>query len=265
MWGAIIGDINGSKYEFENTNDKNFKMFQNDMYITDDSVMTVAVAEALLSSKDDYSDLREKTIDCMKQYGKRYPGKGYGGSFQRWLTSGSREPYNSWGNGAAMRVSAVGEIARNLEEVKKLSKMVTEVTHNHRKGIIGAEAVASSIYFAKCGSDKAFIKKYAIDNYYEELKDLKVEDFAGKMKFDESCQGTVPYAIEIFYESKNFEDAIRTAVSVGGDSDTIAAIVGSIAEAYYGIPEEFIREAKTYVPARFELIIRGVEKRKAEE
>ncbi|MDO5440698.1 MAG: ADP-ribosylglycohydrolase family protein, partial [Erysipelotrichaceae bacterium] len=168
-----------------------------------------------------------------KHFVEEYPNYGYGGSFYNWAMSDSKEPYNSWGNGSAMRVSSVGWIANSIEEVKKLSKAVSEVTHNHPEGIKGAEAIAMCIYMARLGKTKEEIKEYIYDNYYPELDYLDYEELLDTYEFDVSCQGSVPQAIFCFLIGEAFNDVIKTAVSIGGDSDTIACMAGSIAEAYY--------------------------------
>lgn len=273
MLGAIIGDIVGSIYEFDNIKTKEFEFFQENMELTDDSVMTLAVAKALMdtleignetgfknlsreiseeklkliqnkfgSEINPKTELEANAILRMVEIGNKYPYMSYGTRFRYWL----EEPiaYNSFGNGSAMRVSPVAYVAKNIEEVKFLSREVTKVSHNHEEGIKGAEATAVAIFMAKKGSSKEEIKS-EMEKYYS--LDFKYEDLVKNYGFDETCQGTVPEAIYIFLESKDFEDAIRTAISIGGDSDTLAAIVGSIAEAYYDIPEELEKKALTYM------------------
>ena len=273
MLGAIIGDIVGSIYEFDNIKTKEFEFFQENMELTDDSVMTLAVAKALMdtleignetgfknlsreiseeklkliqnkfgSEINPKTELEANAILRMVEIGNKYPYMSYGTRFRYWL----EEPiaYNSFGNGSAMRVSPVAYVAKNIEEVKFLSREVTKVSHNHEEGIKGAEATAVAIFMAKKGSSKEEIKA-EMEKYYN--LDFNYEDLVKNYGFDETCQGTVPEAIYIFLESKDFEDAIRTAISIGGDSDTLAAIVGSIAEAYYDIPEELEKKALTYM------------------
>ena len=247
MLGAIIGDIVGSRFEWNNIKTKEFQFLTKSCFITDDSVMTIAIAKALLNSKINLSDVEENTIKYMQEFGRRYPDCGYGGNFSWWLESENPEPYNSFGNGAAMRVSACGWFARNLEMAKNLSHKVTQVTHNHKEGIKGAEAVTVAIYLAREGKTIEEIREYINNNYYK--IDFTLDEIRDTYIFDVSCQGTVPYALEAFFESKSFEDAIRNAISIGGDSDTIAAITGSIAEAYYGIPYDLRNEVmKKFIP-----------------
>lgn len=236
MIGAIIGDIVGSRFEFNNHKSKDFELFTEDCFFTDDTVMTCAVADALMMDSD--------PAEVLRDFGKIYPGKGYGSMFQQWIKNKNSGPYNSFGNGAAMRVSPVAYWAKNIYECVELSTKVTQVTHDHPEGIKGAEAVATSIYFARRGYDKDWIRG-KFENYYK--IDFTLDEIRDSYKFDETCQGSVPQAFEAFYESVNFEDAIRNAISIGGDSDTIAAITGSIAEAFYGVPEWMVRAAKDYL------------------
>ena len=234
MIGAIIGDIAGSRFEFDNYRRKDFELFDGDSFFTDDTVMTLAVAKALLESGKDYSKLGENCVKYMRKIGCNYPDSGYGGRFFAFIFGPDPKPYNSWGNGAAMRVSAVPYVASSVEEVKRLSRIVTEVSHNHSEGIKGAEAAAVCGYMAMHGKTKDEIRAYVEDNYYP--LDFTIDSIRDTYLFNETCQGTVPQAIEAFLESSSFEDAIRTAVSVGGDSDTLTAITGGIAEPFYGVP-----------------------------
>lgn len=255
MLGAIIGDIVGSRFEFSNIKTKDFQLFDKSCYFTDDSVMTLAVVCALLDSKLDYSDLNKQAIHYMRKLGRDlYIGQGYGGMFIQWLISKEPKPYNSWGNGAAMRVSPCGFFANSLEEAKLLSQKVTEITHNHPEGIKGAEATAVAVYMAKNGRKMQDIKKYICDNYYH--IDFTLNDIRPTYNFEPSCQETVPQALEAFFESTDFEDAIRNAISIGGDSDTIGAITGGIAEAYYGIPENIKETAMTYLDDNFKNVLK---------
>lgn len=255
MLGAIIGDIIGSRFEFHNIKTKEFTLFHPLCDFTDDSVMTLAVTCALLDSKTDYSDLSQKAIQYMQKLGAElYPnGRGYGGMFRKWLQSDNPQPYNSWGNGAAMRISPCGWIGKDLEEVKKLSRLVTEVTHNHPEGIKGAEAVSCAVYLARTGAELDQIRDFIMDNYYN--VDFTLDDIRDSYFFDVSCQGSVPQALVAFFESTDFEDAIRNAISIGGDSDTIGAITGAIAEAYYGIPKEIEDMAMTYLDDNFKKVL----------
>jgi ADP-ribosylglycohydrolase len=227
MLGAIIGDIVGSIYEWDNIKTKDFPFFKDNCFFTDDTVMTLAVADALLKGgrPDDF-------MDSMKSIGRRYPYAGYARYFYNWLFSDSREPYGSYGNGAAMRVSPCGWFATSLEEAEALAERSATVTHNHPEGIKGAQTTAAAIYLARAGQDKNTIKTYIEERYGYDLS-RKLCDIRPIYRFDGSCQGTVPEAIIAFLESRDFEDAVRNAISLGGDSDTLAAITGSIAEAAY--------------------------------
>lgn len=248
MLGAIIGDIVGSRFEWNNNRNKQFDFLTYKCSVTDDSIMSLAIAKALLESTSDYSDLSENAVKLMQGIGRHYPDCGYGGRFRDWIHSDNPKPYGSYGNGSAMRVSACGFVANSLEEAKQLSKAVTEVTHNHHEGLKGAEATAVAIFLARSGKNLLEIRDYITKNYYP--LNFTLDGIRDSYEFNESCQDTVPQALEAFFESKNFEDAIRNAISVGGDSDTLAAITGGIAEAYYGIPTEIRKHALTFLDER---------------
>lgn len=248
MIGAIIGDIAGSRFEWHNMKTKDFKLLMRDCHFTDDTVMSLAVCEALMSCKSNHSDLSEQAIACMQEIGNNYPHAGYGGSFRRWLSAKNPQPYNSWGNGSAMRVSGCGYAAESIEEAIQFSRMVTEVTHNHPEGIKGAEATAVAVYLARTGKNILEIRDYINQHYYP--INFTLDSIRDDYTFDVSCQGSVPQALEAFFESRSFEDAIRNAISIGGDSDTIAAITGSIAEAYYGVPTSIRKHALTFLDER---------------
>jgi ADP-ribosylglycohydrolase len=227
MIGAIAGDIIGSVYEWANIKSKDFDLFSPDCSFTDDTVLTVALAESILTNTD-YTSL-------MKAYYRRYPAAGYGGFFHRWAQADECQPYNSWGNGAAMRISSVGFAFNTLEEVLVRATEYTVVTHNHPEGIKGAQATAAAIFLARTGRTKDEIRQYIAANFHYDLS-RGVDEIRPTYHFDESCQGTVPQAIVCFLESTDFEDAIRNAISLGGDSDTLACITGGIAQAHYGVP-----------------------------
>lgn len=246
MYGAILGDIIGSPFEFDRGDKtKDFKLFSRKSHFTDDSVMTLAVCEALLKVGQDATvkEIEDTVISSMQSWGRRYPRAGYGGYFRRWLTARHPEPYNSFGNGSAMRVSAVGWLYDSLEKTRTVAKATANVTHNHPEGIKGAEATASAIFMARNDSSKEEIKKYIENEFHYDLNRTLNEIRPG-YHMDETCQKTVPEAIIAFLEAKDFEDAIRNAVSLGGDTDTLGAITGSIAEAYYGIPEWLMTECR---------------------
>ena len=241
MLGAIVGDIVGSIYEWRNIKTKDFPLFGKRCRFTDDTVMTMAVAEGLLNGgkSNDY-------IAAMKRLGKIYPNAGYGGYFRKWLFTNDTEPYNSWGNGSAMRVSPTGWFFGTLEETEAAAKISAAVTHNHPEGIKGAQATAAAIFLARNGKSKAEIKAHIEEKYGYDLS-RTLDDIRPGYKFDVSCMGTVPEAIIAFLESTDFEDAIRNAISLGGDSDTLAAITGSIAEAEYGVPKTIYDKAVSMI------------------
>lgn len=225
MLGAIVGDVIGSIYEWDNIKTKDFELVNEGCYFTDDTVLTVALAESILSG--------ESFASVMKRYYRRYPGCGYGGRFEEWAGSNDSRPYNSWGNGAAMRISPVGYAFESLQAVLAHAESFTAVTHNHPAGIKGGQAVAAAVFLGRTGSSKQSIKKYLSQAFHYDLTNT-VDNLRLTYEFDESCQKTVPEALICFFESTSFEDAIRNAISIGGDSDTIACITGAVAEAFYG-------------------------------
>lgn len=249
MYGAILGDIIGSPFEFDRGDKtKNFKLFSRRSHFTDDSVMTLAVCEALLKVGQDATvkKIEDAVISSMQSWGRRYPHEGYGGYFRCWLTARHPEPYNSFGNGSAMRVSAAGWLYDSLEKTRVVAKATANVTHNHPEGIKGAEATASAIFMARNGSSKEEIKKYIENEFHYDLN-RTLDEIRPSFHMDETCQKTVPEAIIAFLEARDFEDAIRNAVSLGGDTDTLGAITGSIAEAYFGISETLISECRNRI------------------
>ncbi len=249
MIGAIIGDIVGSRFEFNNHLSKEFEFFHPNCEFTDDTVMTCAVAQALLDSKPDYSDLSEKTVEAMQRIGRKFPNCGYGARFIHWMFSDNPQPYNSCGNGSAMRISPVGFVARDVDEAKKLSAAVTCISHNHPEGMKGAEATAVAIVMARQGKSKKEIRT-AMEAYYD--LGTTVEEYRTSWQGHgrEICQVSLPQALACFFEGESFEDVIRNCISIGGDSDTIAAIAGGIAEAYYGVPEEYAKKARRFLDKR---------------
>ena len=249
MLGAIFGDIVGSSYEFNNTNDYNFKLLSRESRPTDDSCMTLAVARALMESYGQGDDaVRKALIWNMQDIGRRYPNAGYGGMFRKWLRDRKPEPYNSFGNGSAMRVAAAGWLYRTLEETLHAAKLTAEVTHNHPEGIKGAQAVAASIFLARAGATKEHITAYVMDTFGYDLS-RTLDEIRPGYGFFAICQKSCPEAIIAFLEGTGFEDVIRKAVSLGGNSDTIACMAGAIAEAYYGMPEKFKEEALSRLDA----------------
>ena len=258
MLGAIIGDIVGSRFEWCNNRNKTFDFLTYKCFFTDDSVMSLAVAKAILDCKGDYSKLSDNAVATMQEIGRPYPSCGYGGMFYEWMYSDNPKPYHSFGNGAAMRVSACGFAANTLEEAKELSFKVTKVSHDHPEGIKGAEATAVAIFLARQGYSILEIRDYINTHYYK--MNFTLDGIRDTYQFNETCQDTVPQAIMAFLESTSFEDAIRNAISIGGDSDTLAAITGGIAEAYYGIPTEIRKHALTFLDERLLGVLNAFEK-----
>ena len=246
MIGAIIGDVVGSRFEFHNTLHKDFTFLTPKCGYTDDTVMTCAVAQGLMDSREDFSDLSEKAAAAMQRIGRQFPNCGYGARFIGWMFSDDPKPYNSCGNGSAMRISPAGFAARNVDEAKKLSAAVTRVSHNHPEGMKGAEATAVAIVLARQGKTKQEIRA-AMDEYYD--LSTTVDEYRTQCRGHgmELCQVSVPQALVCFFEGTDYEDVIRNCISIGGDSDTIAAIAGGIAEAYYGVPEKLQQEIRSYV------------------
>lgn len=251
MIGAILGDVVGSIYEFDNIKTKDFELFDKECFFIDDSVMTIAIAEALMQTEEineeNLEDFKENLITVMHEIGVKYPDCGYGGHFLVWMLRNKREPYNSFGNGSAMRVSSVGWYAKTLEDAELIAKATAEVSHNHPEGIKGAVATAGAVFLARTGATMGELRDY-ISKYY--TIDFTIDEIRPVYEFNETCQETVPQAMQAFFESTSFEDAIRNAISIGGDSDTLAAITGAVAEAYYGIPEEMKETALSYLDER---------------
>ncbi|MGI5839760.1 MAG: ADP-ribosylglycohydrolase family protein [bacterium] len=247
MLGAYIGDIVGSVCEWNNIKTKDFPFFNRKCFFTDDSVMTCAVALAIREyiKSGRTTDLAASLVREMQRLGWKYPDAGYGGMFRLWLGSPNPRPYNSFGNGSAMRVAAAGWYADSLADAEALAKASAGVTHDHPEGIKGAQATAASIFMARSRASISEIRSYLQDKYYD--LNFTLDEIRDSYKFNETCQGTVPQALVAFFESKDFEDAVRNAISLGGDSDTLAAITGSIAEAYYGIPDAIKEAALTYL------------------
>lgn len=259
MVGAIAGDMAGSVYEFNNIRYKNFVLFAphhgKECHPTDDSVMTIAIARALWESRDDASDLEENAVRCMREIGQRYPTCGYGGRFLKWIYSEDPKPYHSFGNGAAMRVSPVSYFATSLPHAELLAEKVTCVTHDHPEGIKGAKVTAGLGYLALQRESKETLRAYA-EKFYD--ISFSLDEIRSTYQFNETCMETVPQAIVAFLEAKNFEDAIRNAISIGGDSDTLAAIAGGIAGAYYGVSETIYAEVLLCFPDSLLPFLRSV-------
>ena len=242
MLGAMIGDIVGSVYEWNNIQTTDFEFFKPTCFFTDDTVLTAATAQALLTDGD--------YARAYQDFARRYPGRGYGGRFAQWIRQENPQPYNSWGNGSAMRVSPVGFAFNTVKEVLAEAEKSASVTHNHPEGIKGAQATALAILLARQGADKAEIRAEISGRFAYDLT-RTLDEIRPDYQFNESCQGTVPEAISVFLESTSFENAIRLAISLGGDSDTLANITGGIAEAYYGIPEAIAAKGKSYLSDEF--------------
>ena len=270
MFGAFIGDIVGSKYEFNNIKTKKFPLFSHGCDYTDDTIMTVAVAKAIMLSHQEQFEksengkgFQEFLVEIMQDYGRRYPNPtgAYGGSFAKWLFQSNPKPYGSYGNGSAMRVSPCGLAAVTMDEALALARASACVSHNHPEGIKGAEAVSAAVFLAKSGKSKEEIRQYVSEHYYN--LDFTLDSIRDSYQFDGSCQGSVPQAIVAFLESENFEDAIRNAISIGGDCDTTGAITGSIAWIYYAGYDNWVTnrfdssmqkiktQAMTYLPKEF--------------
>ncbi len=238
--GAIIGDIVGSRFEWANCRSTDFDFWTDRCTFTDDTVMTIAVA--------DWLTIGSNLTGIMRDWGRDYPNRGYGGMFYRWLYEQEDDaPYNSFGNGAGMRVSPCGFFAQTLDEALELAKQSAEVTHNHPEGIKGAQAIASAIFLARIGKSKEEIKSFVEDTFHYDLN-RTCDEIRPTYEFDETCQGSCPEAIIAFLESNDYESAIRLAISLGGDSDTIACMTGGIAAAYYGVPDGMIEKAKKFLP-----------------
>ena len=248
LYGAFIGDMVGVPYEYINCKVKDFDFWSSMSRWSDDSIMTAAVADALLEIGDRPKDKALSILtQKMQQYGRKYPGAGYGGSFASWIDREDPQPYNSWGNGSAMRVSAAGWLYDTLEETEEHAEWTALPTHNHEEGIKGAKAVAAAIFMARTGRSKKEIKDYVSDKYGYDL-DRTCNDIRKTYQFEVSCQRSVPEAIIAFLDANDFEDTIRNAISLNGDADTQAVIAGSIAEAFYGIPDDMIEECKKRLP-----------------
>lgn len=274
MFGAILGDIIGSPFEFDRGNkSKKFPLFSEDSQFTDDTVMTLAVFYAFYKFKTrteckyklgwyytnvaptEENMLKDLICESMQYWGRRFPYAGYGSNFNSWLYSEAPIPYNSFGNGSAMRVSCVGWMFGDLDTTRKMARISAEVTHNHPEGIKGAESVASAIFLARNGYSKEYIKEYVTNEFGYDLN-RTCDEIRPSYRHVESCQETVPEAIIAFLEGKSFIDVIRTAVSLGGDCDTLTAIAGSIAEAFYGVSNNMQNECFKRLPNELRSILK---------
>ena len=265
MYGAILGDIIGSPYEFDRSPKvKDFPLFSPASRFTDDTVMTIGVADAFLSvpAGASASEIRQQLVRSMQRFGRTYPAIGYGAKFLAWLMSDDPRPYGSWGNGSAMRVSSVGWLFDDLDTVLKMAELSAAVSHDHPEAIKGAQAVAAAIFLARTGHDKAEIKNYIEEQFGYDLS-RTCDEIRPHYRHDVSCRGTVPEAVTAFLEGQDFEDVIRTAVSLGGDCDTLTCIAGAMAEAFCGVPEHLKQACWEYLPADLLSVLLRFEKRTA--
>ena len=257
MYGAIIGDIIGSRFEFDNgSKTREFELFTKECDFTDDTVMTIAVAEALLNAGTDADEKTIKTelIRSMKKWGKKYPHAGYGARFIGWVLSDDLEPYGSYGNGSGMRVSPVGWLYDSLERTREVARWTAEVTHNHPEGIKGAESTAAAIFMARNGASKDEIKDYIVREFGYDLN-RSLDEIRPGYYHIEDCMRTMPEAFECFLEANSYEECIRNVIYIGGDTDTLGAIAGAVAEAFWGIPESIVTEAKEFIPEDIDAVI----------
>ena len=261
MYGAILGDIIGEPYEFDRGDKtKDFPLFSKGPKYTDDTVMTIAVAEALLDSMGKSDDeVRKTLVDSMQRWGACYPYAGYGGMFHRWLHADDPQPYGSYGNGSAMRVASAGWLYDSFDETWRKARLTAEVTHNHPEGIKGAECVAAVIWLARHGKTKDELRNFVEDTFGYDLS-RTCDEIRPGYHHVESCQETVPEAVIAFLEGTDFEDVIRTAVSLGGDCDTLTCIAGSMAEAFYGVPPQLIEKCESLLPQDMLQVIRRFNK-----
>ncbi len=264
MFGAALGDIIGSRFEFDRgIRTKNFELYSKYDGFTDDTVMTVGVAEGLLNvAKNASEEIIKKTlIRSMQKYGRRYPEAGYGRKFYNWILGNDPKPYGSWGNGSAMRVSAAGWLYDSLERTREVARWSAEISHNHPEGIKGAECTAAVIYLSRIGKTKEEIRKYVIREFgYDLHEDL--DELRGRHRHDESCMDSLPKALVSFLEGDSYEDVIRNAISLGGDTDTLAAIAGAMAEGYYGIPDEILEKGKDYLTDDLKEVLEKIDTRR---
>lgn len=250
IYGAILGDIIGSRFEFDRGGwSKDFDLFTSESEFTDDTVMTLAIANAflLMDRNADEQEIKDTVTECMQIWGRKYPHAGYGANFTHWIWAKNPQPYNSYGNGSAMRTSIIGWLFDDLERTREVAKWVAEVSHNHPEGIKGAECTASVIWMIRNGFTRDQIATYAIEEFGYDLSKT-VDEWRPLHRHDESCMDSMPKALVSFLESTDFEDAIRNAVSLGGDTDTIAAITGSMAEAFHGVPAELKQKCEEMLP-----------------
>jgi len=258
MWGAIIGDIVGSRFEFDQGDkSREFELFGKGCYFTDDTVMTAAVAEALMEVGKDASEEQVKAalIKYMKKWGQAYPDAGYGARFISWVLSDDPQPYGSYGNGSGMRVSPAGWLYNSLERTREVARWTAEVTHNHPEGVKGAESVAAAIYLARTGASKDQIRQYIETEFGYDLS-RTLDEIRPTYHHVEDCMRTMPEAFECFLEAESYEQTLRNVMYIGGDTDTLAAIAGSVAEAMWVVPEEIVEGAKVFVDEEVERVVK---------
>lgn len=256
MYGAVFGDIIGSTYELHNVKTENFELFPSESQFTDDTVLSIAVAEKILNQKNSYMNDRKSYALWYKQYYRRYPNAGYGQMFTSWAQSGDLYVQRSFGNGGAMRVTAIGYAYDSIKEIKKQVKYSCYYTHHHHEAVKGAQAVATAVFMARKGCDKEEIKKYIVKNFGYKLE-ITLDEIRDKYVFDSRTSYSVPPALEAFLESNSYEDAIRKAISIGGDSDTIACMTGGIAHAYYkNIPKEIYNRGMMFLDSGINKVLK---------
>lgn len=259
MYGAIFGDIIGSRFEFDRGGKtKEFKLFTEQDSLTDDTVMTIAVGEGLMNAgKDaDVNEIKKAVIESMRNWGHRYPDAGYGGRFWDWLFNGRKpEPYGSYGNGSAMRVSAAGWLYDSLERTREVAVATAEVTHNHPEGIKGAECTAAVMYMGRTGGTKEEILEYITHEFSYDISE-SLDQMRKRHEHVETCQDSLPKALRSFFDGDSYEEVVRNAVSLGGDTDTLAAIAGAMAEAFYGIPALIMEEGMNFIPEDMNQVLR---------
>lgn len=267
MFGAVLGDIIGSRFEFDRGGKtKDFKLFTGEDEFTDDSVMTAGVAQGLINAGKDSTEkeIKKSLIKSMQKFGRRYPYAGYGARFIDWVHTDNPEPYNSWGNGSAMRVSAAGWLYDSLERTLDVARWTAEVSHNHPEGIKGAQCTAAVIYLSRIGKSKEEIKDYVIREFEYDLHE-SLDEMRRRHRHDESCMDSLPKALVSFFEGNSYEDVVRNSVSLGGDTDTLAAIAGAMAEGMYEIPESILREGIGFIPEDIREAIEKIDTRRSQD
>lgn len=267
MLGVILGDVIGSRFEFDRGGKtKEFKLFTREDEFTDDSVMTIAVADGLMNAGKDADEktVKERLIKSMQHWGQRYPYAGYGAKFIHWVHAKDPKPYGSYGNGSAMRVSSVGWLYPTLEKTLDVARWSAEVSHNHPEGVKGAVCTAAVIFLSRMGNDKETIREYVLSHYNYDLSE-SLGEMRKRHEHVETCMDSLPKALVSFFEGNSYEDVVRNAVSLGGDTDTLAAIAGAMAEAFYGIPEDIREEGKGFVPEDMQAVLERFDTKTSQE